>query len=81
MNINLLVTFADGSTKEVSAQAPDIVAFESKFDLSVARLESNIRITHLFYLAWHSLKRAGEKLEFEAWLETVANIEAQPVKK
>lgn len=81
MNINLLVTFADGSTKEVSAQAPDIVAFEAKFDLSVARLESNIRITHLFYLAWHSLKRAGEALSFEDWLETVANIEAQPVKK
>ena len=82
MNINLLLTYTDGNAKELTAKAVDLVAFESRFDLSIARLENNIRMTHLFFLAWHVEHRTGAtKDEFEKWLETVETIEAQPAKK
>ena len=68
MNINLLLTYTDGNAKELTAKAVDLVAFESRFDLSVARLENNIRMTHLFFLAWHVEHRTGAtKDEFEKW--------------
>lgn len=77
MNFNLLVKYLDGSEKHVSGKAADIVAFESHFDMSVANLEKNLKLTHLFYLAWHSEKRVGEtKLDFDKWLETVDTVEA-----
>jgi len=76
--IALTVTFLDGTTVTVEAVAPDLIAFESKFDLSVAKLEKEVRLTHLFFLAWHALKRKGETSdEFEAWVNTVAGV-AQP---
>lgn len=82
MNINLQVTFADGTTKVISAGAPEIVAFEERFDLSIARLEQNVKLTHLFYLAWHAEKRNKETTaSFEEWLESVTLIEAEQVKK
>jgi hypothetical protein len=80
--INLQVTYADGTTKQVEAGAPDIVAFETKFDLSIARLEKDFRLTHLFFLAWSVEKRTGgTKEDFETWLETVTLVEAAEQKK
>lgn len=80
--INLQITYADGTTKQVEAGASDIVAFETKFDLSIARLEKDFRLTHLFFLAWAVDKRTGAtKDEFEKWLETVTLVEAAEQKK
>ncbi len=45
--INLRVDFLDGTSAEVVAIAADLIAFETHFDLSVARLEKEIRLTHL----------------------------------
>jgi hypothetical protein len=82
MNLNLLIKYLDGNNKEVVATPADIVAFEAKFDLSVARLQENIRFTHFFFIAWHVEKRTkATGLEFEPWLETVEMVEPQPVKK
>jgi len=81
MQINLEITYKDGNTKTVSAEAVDIVAFESKFDLSMARLEQEVRLTHLLWLAWHVEKRTGQKVEFEKWLETVEQVAAADSKK
>lgn len=82
MNINLRITFSDGTSKVVTAGAADIVAFEQHFDLSIARLEQNVKLTHLFYLAWHSENRTKATTDsFEQWLENVAGIEADEVKK
>jgi hypothetical protein len=82
MNINLLITYLDGNKKDISAGASDIVAFEEKFDLSIARLEQNVKLTHLFFLAWHTEKRTGAtKEDFNKWLESVSSIEAQAAKK
>lgn len=80
--INLQVTYADGTTKQVEAGAADIVAFETKFDLSIARLEKDFRLTHLFFLAWAVEKRTGAtKDEFDKWLESVTLVEAAEQKK
>jgi hypothetical protein len=80
--INLRVEFIDGTSAECSAIAADLIAFESHFDLSVARLEKEIRLTHMFYLAWHSLKRTGKTGdEFEKWIESVSVVTEASGKK
>jgi len=80
--INLRVEFIDGSSAEVTAIAADLIAFESKFDLSVARLEKEIRLTHLFFLAYAVLKRTGQTSEeFEKWAESVSMVAEASGKK
>jgi len=80
--IALLVEFTDGSTETIEAVAADLIAFEMKFDLSVVKLENDIRLTHLFFLAWHSLHRQGKtKDEFEKWAESVSIVGQAEEKK
>jgi hypothetical protein len=82
MDFNLEIKYLDGTTKLVTGMAADFVAFETKFDLSMARLEKEIRLTHLFFLGWHIEKRNGDtKLEFEPWLDKVAIVQAADTKK
>lgn len=82
MQINLRVTFEDDQTKDLTAKAVDIVAFEERFDISVANLEKQMKMTHLFFLAWHVDKRsAGTKETFEKWLEAVDTVEVFEPKK
>lgn len=82
MNINLQINYLDGTEKQVTAQAADLVAFEARFDLSIARLEKEVKLTHLLYIAWNVEKRTkATGLEFEEWTETVAGIEALAAKK
>jgi len=73
--INLRVDFIDGTNEDVVAIAADLIAFEAHFDLSVARLQSEIRLTHLFFIAWHVLKRTGQtKEDFDKWVESVSIV-------
>jgi len=73
--IDLQIQFVDGKETSVTAIAADLIAFETKFDMSVARLDKDLRLTHLFYLAWHAQKRSGAtKDEFEKWTESVASV-------
>lgn len=82
MNINLHLTFTDGTEKDISAIAADLVAFETKFDLSIARLQNEVKLTHLLFLAHSAEKRTkATTLEFEKWTETVSSIEAIDPKK
>jgi hypothetical protein len=75
MKINLRVEYVSGEAIEASATAPDLVAFEDKFSLSVTKLESEMKFTHLVWLAWTSLHRSKKvSQDFEAWLETVASV-------
>jgi hypothetical protein len=77
MNFNLAIIFVDGTTREVSGIAADLVAFETEFDMSVSRLSQDTKITHLLWLGWHVLKRTGETKEvFAKWVETVEAVEA-----
>lgn len=82
MHQNLDIVFQDGSTRTVKAIAADFVAFESKFDLSIARLEKEIRLTHLLFLAWHCEQRTkATALDFDAWIETVDSVGLADTKK
>ena len=75
MRLNLRVSYADESVAEVVASAPDLVAFEQRWDRSVARFGDDFRLTDMCWLAWHALKRKGETaLEFEPWLESIDSV-------
>jgi hypothetical protein len=75
MKINLQLTLDNGESKEVTANAADMVAFEEKFNVSVAELSSAPRMSHLYFLCWHSEKRTGATTEpFEKWLESVDQV-------
>lgn len=81
MNFSLTLTFLDGTTREVSGIAADLVAFEAHFDMSVTRLNQDMKITHLLWLGWHVLKRTGEtKHAFDKWVESVEGVEASDPK-
>ena len=70
MKINLRVEFNNGDTKEITCSAKDLVAFEDKTNRSVVMLEKDMRLTDLFWLAWHSEHRTGAtKKDFDAWLD------------
>lgn len=80
--INLRITFIDGTETTVTAVAADLIAFETRFDLSIVKLESEIRLTHMFFLAWHVLKRTKQtEAEFEAWAEEVSAVTEATQKK
>jgi len=76
MKINLRIKYEDKEPKEIVCSAADLVAFEEKYDRSVAKLEKEFKVTDLLFLSWHSEKRtkATDK-EFTEWLDTVENVE------
>jgi len=80
--INLLIVFSDGTKKDVKAVAADLIAFESRFDISVARLATEVRLTHMFYIAWHVEHRTkSTDLDFEQWTEIVELVTEGETKK
>jgi hypothetical protein len=80
--INLQINFVDGSTVEVSAVAIDQIKFESHFDISLSKIASEAKLTHIYWLAWQAQTRMkATSLEFEPWAETVDSVEAVEVKK
>lgn len=77
MKINLRVEYDNGTSEEVVCSASDLVKFEDKFQISVTRLEQELRLTHLLFLAHSSLTRQGKvKHGFDEWIETVATVGA-----
>lgn len=77
MKINLQLTFNDGVTKDIVANAADMVAFEEKYEKSVQTFATDPRMSYMFFLAWHSEKRRGETSDsFEKWLETIEMVGA-----
>ena len=82
MNFNLQVVYSDGTTTDVVGKAVDIVAFEREFSISMASLQNEVKLTHLFYLAWHAEHRTGNtKEDFDKWLEGVDMVSASEPKK
>ena len=74
MKMNAKVEYADGSGVDVVIAAPDFVAFETKYDRSVARFATEIKFTDICWLAWHRLNRDGKAGDFEPWLETIDGV-------
>ena len=76
MKMTLQILFLDGSTSDVLVSAADMVAFEDKYDLSIARLDE-ARIGWLLFLAWHSEKRRKQTDKpYEEWVDLVETIGA-----
>ena len=81
-SINLHIVFNDGTEADCEAVAADMVAFESHFELSIAKLGEDFRLTHFFWLAWHSQKRAGATADdFDSWIQTVRSVASAEAKK
>lgn len=77
MKINLRVEFTNGILEEVQCSAKDLVAFEEKYQRSVAKLQEEMKLTDLLFIAWNSLKRQKKTdKEFDLWLDDVEGIEA-----
>lgn len=75
MKINLRIEFANGESKSITAIAGDMVAFEREFEISIASLEKEAKLTHLLYLAWASEFRRKETGKvFDEWVNDVAGI-------
>lgn len=77
MKINLRVVFIGGNSKEITCGASDLVKFEDKFNISIARIQEDMRITYLLFLAWCAETRTkATALDFNSWNETVESIGA-----
>ena len=77
MKINLRVKYFTGEPKEVTCSASDLVKFEDKFNISVSRIEQDLKITYLLFLAWASeFRTKATGLEFDAWVDTVESVGA-----
>ncbi len=77
MKINLQLEFNDkpGEVKDISCLASDMVKFESKFDISIADLDKNLKVTHLLFLAWASESRTkATTATFEEWVDTIVSV-------
>lgn len=76
MRIDLRVTYQDGSAVDTAATTADLVAFEETFNRSVARIEAELRLTDVCWLAWRSVSRQGKTAaDFHSWLESVDGVE------
>lgn len=77
MKINLRIEFLNGENKEVICSASDLVKFEAMYNISIATLETNLKFTHLCFLAWASESRTkSTALEFDAWMDTISSVGA-----
>lgn len=72
MKLNLQLTYENGETRDITCNAADMVAFEDKYNVSIASLSTDPKMSYMLYLAWHSEKRTGgTKDNFEKWLDSV----------
>jgi hypothetical protein len=77
MKLNLQLQFTDkpDEYKQVVCNPSDMIKLETKFDISIASLESNIKVTHLLFLAWASETRTkATTASFEEWVDTIESI-------
>jgi hypothetical protein len=76
MKIGLTVQYLAGESKKVNAQFADFIAFEREQNRSVVNFQTELKLTDLAWLAWHSEKRTkNTALDFDKWIETVDSVE------
>jgi hypothetical protein len=77
MKITLKVIYNNGQQVKADAVFADFVAFERTWNRSIAKLEDDLRLTDIAWLAWHSEKRRGKTQDaFDPlWLNTIENVE------
>lgn len=70
-----IVSAADGKTRTTIAAFPDFIAFENKYNRSVAKFEVEMTLTDLAYLGWHSEHRTKKTgLDFDSWINEVESL-------
>jgi hypothetical protein len=70
----------NGETKEVICSASDLVKFENHFQISVSKIEQDVKISHLLFLVHASETRTkATALDFDTWLETVDSVGASEI--
>ena len=77
MKLNLQLQFTDkpNEVKQVVCNPSDMIKLETKFDISIASLEANLKVTHLLFLAWASETRTKATTDsFEEWVDTIESI-------
>jgi hypothetical protein len=80
--INLLITFTSGESREVQAIVSDLMAFEDKFDKSVADFAKGVRLSWLVFIAWKAETRTkATSLEFDAYADQISAVEVPDQKK
>jgi hypothetical protein len=76
MQMKMTVTFSDGTKKECTSIFADFVAFERTWSRSVAKFESELRLTDIAWLAWKTEIRNRYTTEtFDDWLLKVDTID------
>lgn len=77
MKLALEVTSAlDNKTRTIVAAFPDFIAFENKYNRSVAKFEAELTLNDLAFLAWnseHRTKKTG--LDFESWCNEIESLQ------
>lgn len=80
MRITLRVTFLDGTSKEVICSASDLVKFENHFNISVSKIENDLKISYLLFLVHAAeVRTKATTLDFDSWLELVESVGASDV--
>ncbi len=80
--INLLITFTDGTSREVTAIVSDLMAFEERYDTSVASFASGVRLSWLVFIAWKAETRTkATSLDFDAYADQISAVEVPDQKK
>jgi hypothetical protein len=76
MKIDLTVKLIEGEPVDITARFADFVAFERTWNRSVAKLETDTRLTDIAWLAWHVMKRTRlTTLAFDPdWINTVDEV-------
>jgi hypothetical protein len=77
MKLGLTVHGTDGKKRLAVVAFADFVKYEEIHDKSMAKVEAEMKVRDLAWLAWHSERRNKvTALEFDAWLDTVEEISA-----
>jgi len=76
VKLSLTVKPLEGESYDVIARFGDFVAFERTWNRSVAKLESEMRLTDIAWLAWQVSKRIGRtNAAFDPdWIQSVDEV-------
>jgi hypothetical protein len=76
MKLAMTVKPIDGEQYDVTARFGDFVAFERTWNRSVAKFESEMRLTDIAWLAWQVSKRTGRtQAAFDPdWIQSVDEV-------
>jgi hypothetical protein len=79
MKLPITITYNSGEEATYIAQPPEWAKWEKAAGTTIAQAQDKIGIWDLMFLAYHAYKRenAGKQTKpFEAWMETVADVQA-----